>query len=90
MSIRAFLSSSSNVATIGSLPTNSGINPNFNRSCGNSCSKTLYLFISFLLSICAPKPIDFLPVLSFTMFSNPSNAPPQINRIFCVFICKNS
>ena len=34
--IKDSLSSSLNVVTIGNLPTNSGINPNFNKSCGNS------------------------------------------------------
>ena len=38
ISISAYLSNSLKVATIGSLPTNSGIRPNFNKSCGNSCS----------------------------------------------------
>jgi hypothetical protein len=39
-----------------------------------------------LLSTVAPKPIDFLPVLSFIIESNPSKAPPQINNIFDVSI----
>ena len=47
MSIKALLSNSLKVATIGSLPTNSGIKPNFNKSCGNNCSYILYLSISF-------------------------------------------
>ena len=75
-----------NVAIIGNLPINSGINPNFNKSCGNNSWNTSYLLISFSLSIFAPNPIDFLPVLSFMMFSKPSKAPPQINSMFSVFI----
>ena len=86
----ACLSNSCSVATIGNLPINSGINPNFNKSCGNSSLNTSYLLISFVLSIFEPKPIDFLPVLSFMIFSNPSNAPPQIINIFSVLICINS
>ena len=78
------------MAIIGNLPTNSGIKPNFNKSCGSNCSNTLYLSMSLLLSIFAPKPIDFWPILSFTIFSSPSNAPPQINSIFDVSICINS
>jgi len=87
---KASLSNSLNVAIIGSLPTNSGINPNFNKSCGNNSSNILYLSSSFLLSICAPNPIAFLPTLSFIILSNPSNAPPHINNMFDVSICKNS
>ena len=90
ISINAFLSNSSSVAIIGKRPTNSGINPNFSKSCGNICLKISLLFKSLLLSITAPKPIDFLPILSFTIFSNPSKAPPQINNIFEVSTCKNS
>ena len=41
--INASLSNSCRVAIIGSLPTNSGIKPNFNKSCGKSCSNILYL-----------------------------------------------
>ena len=86
----ASLSNSLRVVTIGSLPTNSGINPNFNKSCGNNSSYILYLSISFLLSIFAENPIAFFPILSFIILSNPSNAPPHINKIFDVFICKSS
>jgi len=88
--INASLFSSFSVAIIGNLPINSGIIPNFNKSCGKICSNTLNLSISFLLWISAPNPIAFLPILSFMMFSNPSNAPPQINNIFDVFICISS
>ena len=87
---KASLSNSLSVAIIGSLPTNSGINPNFNKSCGNNSSNILYLSNSFLLSICAPNPIAFFPTLSFIILSNPSNAPPHINNILDVSICKSS
>ena len=90
IAISASLSRSFSVAIIGNLPINSGIRPNFNKSCGNSSLKISYLFISFLLSIFVPNPIAFSPVLSFMIFSSPSNAPPQINNIFSVFICNNS
>jgi len=80
------LSNSLRVATIGNLPTNSGIKPNFNKSCGNNCSYTLYLSISLLLFISAPNPIAFLPVRELIILSNPSNAPPHINSMFSVFI----
>ena len=63
MLISASLSSSSRVVTIGNLPTNSGIKPNFNKSCGNSSLNTsvfVFLAISFFST---PKPIAFFPVL---------------------------
>ena len=88
--IKASLSKSFSVATIGSLPINSGISPNFNKSCGNNSWNISYLFMSFGLSIFVPKPIAFWPVLSFIIFSKPSKAPPHINKIFSVFICINS
>ena len=88
--IRASLSSSLRVVTIGNLPTNSGISPNFNKSCGSKDSNTSYLFISLLLFISAPNPIVFLSTRSFTIFSSPSKAPPQMNNMFDVFICINS
>lgn len=88
--IKASLSNSLRVATIGNLPTNSGIKPNFNKSCGNNCSYTLYLSISLLLFISAPNPIAFLPVRELIILSNPSNAPPHINSMFSVFIWINS
>ena len=45
----ASLSRSFRVAIIGNLPINSGINPNFSKSCGNSSLNVSYLFISFSL-----------------------------------------
>ena len=90
ISISASLSSSLNVAIIGRRPTNSGISPNFNKSCGNKSSYILYLSTSFTLSTFAPNPIDFFPILSPIILSNPSKAPPQINNILDVFICINS
>ena len=87
---KASLSKSFRLAIIGSLPINSGISPNFNKSCGNSSLNISYLFVSFLLSIFVPNPIFFSPVLSFIISSNPSKAPPQINKIFYVFICNSS
>ena len=38
--IKASLSNSSSVAIIGNLPINSGINPNFSKSCGNNSLNT--------------------------------------------------
>jgi hypothetical protein len=90
ISIKASFVNPSNVATIGSLPTNSGISPNFNKSCGNNCLNISVLFISFLLSILAPKPIVLVPILSLIMLSKPSKAPPHINNIFDVSICIKS
>lgn len=88
--IKASLSKSFRLAIIGNLPINSGINPNFSKSCGNNSLKISYLLISFLLFICVPNPIAFSPVLSLMIFSNPSKAPPQIIKIFSVLICINS
>ena len=62
ISINASLSNSWSVAIIGNLPTNSGINPNFNKSCGNNCSYIWYLSISLLLFTSAEKPIAFFRI----------------------------
>ena len=50
----------------------------------------MYLSISFALCISVPNPIAFWPIRSPIILSSPSKAPPQINRIFAVFICINS
>ena len=71
-----------NVVMIGSLPISSGIRPYLTRSC---CSTTDKL-VSSTTEKCAPKPIELCLSVPPMILSNPSNAPPQINRIFVVSI----
>ena len=84
--ISVFLSSLSSLAKTGSLPINSGINPNLSKSCGISLPSNSLMLDSFLLEICAPNPKPCLPVLEPIIFSIPSKAPPHINKIFVVSI----
>ena len=66
--IREFSSKSSNEAHTGSLPINSGINPNLRRSYGcKSFSISPVLLSSFSLTS-APKPTDLLVPLSEIIF----------------------
>ena len=70
----------------GTRPMNSGIRPNFTKSSGNTCLNSSPRSVSFCPNTSAPNPIDFLPILDSMIFSNPSKAPPQINRILDVSI----
>jgi len=79
-------SNASRVTTIGSLPTNSGINPNFNKSPGIIDFNSSPTFFSSFDFISAPKPTEVVLVLFSIILSSPSKAPPQINKIFAVFI----
>ena len=77
----------SNVTLTGTRPINSGIRPYFTKSSGNTCFKISPTFLSEERSaISALKPMDFLPIRLSIIFSIPSNAPPQIKRIFVVSI----
>ena len=87
---KASTSRSVRVAITGNLPTNSGINPNFNKSSGSTSWKRSPIFRSSGSWTSAPKPIaDPRPLLEITL-SRPANAPPQIKRMFVVSTCKNS
>ena len=55
---KVFSSKSSKVEIIGSLPINSGINPNFNKSSGSTSFNTSPVFFSALFFIVAPNPIE--------------------------------
>ena len=81
MRLRASSSSSSNSTVTGSRPTNSGINPYFCRSSGS----THRIISSPVSSRSSPvKPICLFPRRASTILSSPSNAPPQIKRMFLV------
>ena len=83
--INASSLSSSNVANTGRRPTNSGIKPNLIKSSGSTLFKTrLASFAIFLGLTSAPKPMPLLSERSLMIFSNPSNAPPQMNRMLLV------
>ena len=89
--IKVCSSKLSRVVITGNLPTNSGIIPCFIRSSGKTFLKnspSVPILSCFWTS--APKPITFLLVLAFIIFSSPSNAPPTMKRIFLVSISINS
>ncbi len=84
--ISASLSSASSETVIGTRPINSGIRPNLTKSCGSAClnaSPTLSSVFDFTSEL---KPIDDVSIRLSMIFSNPSNAPPHIKRIFVVSI----
>ena len=86
----AFSSRPLSAVTTGSRPTSSGIRPNLTRSCGITSCIQLVVSSSTLDLISALNPRDDEPRRFSTVFSRPSNAPPQINRIFVVSICIKS
>ena len=71
---------------ISARPTNSGISPNFTRSCGVTSAYSSPALRSTLEEICALKPMLFLSSLDSTIRSMPSKAPPQMNKMFVVSI----
>ena len=81
----------SSVTRIGRRPTNSGIRPNLSRSSGRMSARIspTFFFVSRLLTS-APKPMEPAPLRFSMILSMPSNAPPQMNRIFVVSIWMNS
>ena len=83
MRSRACSSSSSKCTVTGSRPTNSGINPYRCRSSGST--QRMMLSSSVFSSSSPVKPICLFPRRASTIFSSPSNAPPQIKRMFRVF-----
>ena len=86
MRSNAFSSKLSNVATIGKRPTNSGIMPNLIKSCGWISSNLLIDSLSIFDLTSIPKPSWLAPLRSAIILSNPTNAPPQINKMFVVSI----
>ena len=87
---RAASSSCSSDTITGRRPINSGISPNFTKSSGSTCANNSLMLRSSFPIISAPNPIDPLPRRLSTIFSRPSNAPPQINKMLVVSICKSS
>ena len=87
---RASLSNASKETITGTRPTNSGIIPNFTRSCGITSFNTSPIFRSFLSAISVLNPIDFVSIRVSIILFKPSNAPPQINKILLVSIWINS
>ena len=81
--ISASLSSISRETVTGSLPTSSGISPNFTRSCGRIWCKSTSISSSCFSAIFALNPMDFLSIRFSISLSIP---PPQINRILVVLI----
>ena len=90
MRTRLSLSSPVRVAIIGRRPTSSGISPNLTKSCGVICPSRTSCSNRVLSLICAPKPREDCATRFSMAFWMPSNAPPQMNRILEVSICKNS
>ncbi len=72
--INASLSSPSSATVIGTRPTNSGISPNFTRSCGVTSAYSSPALRSTLEEICALKPMLFCPVWIPRSASMPSKA----------------
>ena len=81
---KASLSSGLRWVKIGKRPIISGINPNDFKSCGAIYCNILFLSTMFC-SLTEPKPTTCVFNRWAIFFSMPSNAPPQINKIFCVF-----
>ncbi len=77
------------VTMTGSRPMNSGISPNLSRSSGISFSM-IFARSALEMAPSAPNPIERFPTRSSTIFSRPSNAPPQMNRTFVVSIWMKS
>ena len=81
--------SGDSVTMTGSRPMNSGMSPNLSRSSGISFSRILARS-ALEIAPSDPKPIERLPTRSSTIFSRPSNAPPQMNSMFVVSIWMKS
>ncbi len=90
MSISAASSSSSSVAMTGRRPMNSGMRPKRVKSSGSTCAMRLETVSSVLEVMLAASPMLRLPLRMETILSRPTNAPPQMNRMFEVSTCTNS
>ena len=88
--INASSVSSAKVAMTGIRPINSGMMPNFIKSSGSTSLNTSVMLRWALLLTNAPKPMPDASVRFSMTFSKPENAPPQINKILVVSICKKS
>ena len=67
----------------GSRPTNSGISPNFEEVLGLHLVQEIPRHArSSVRRISTPKPIPFTPMRRRMMSSSPTNAPPQMKRMF--------
>ena len=88
---------------IGRLPVTTNVNelskdalieiltkPNLIKSLGSTNAKSSSLLNSLASDILVLKPIVFSPSLLLIIWSSPSKAPPTINKIFVVSICKYS
>jgi hypothetical protein len=81
--------SSAKAATTGMRPTSSGIRPNLIRSSGSTSLKHIGQAALLLALDVAPKPMPEDSVRFSITFSKPANAPPQMNRMLVVSICRN-
>ena len=94
ISTKLFKSNPFVVVITGKRPTNSGIIPYSTKSFGIAWSKYLpwtFTLVSILIFfIFALKPILAASIRRLIMCSNPLNAPPAMNNIFVVSICKKS
>ena len=75
---------------MGTRPMNSGISPNFTRSSGSTCFKSWSMSRVLLSAMSALNPMELVEILRSTIFSRPSKAPPQMNRMLVVSICRSS
>ena len=82
------MSISSSEAMTGNLPTSSGIIPYLIKSLGSVFCESIMLF--FLANSSLLKPKTFLLDLALIIFSIPSKAPAQINKILEVSRLINS
>lgn len=62
----------------------------FNKSSGITSLRTSPTLRSSFSETSAPKPMDLVSCLDSMIFSSPSKAPPQMNRMFVVSIWINS
>ena len=74
------------VVMTGRRPVNSGMRPNFTRSSGRtSCGLISFAFAESAAALSgAPKPIACASLRAATILSRPTNAPPQMKRMFDV------
>jgi len=76
--------SSLSATVIGRRPISSGIMPNLTRSSEVTWFKRFMRSSSFRCVPVAPKPIDVAERRCSIIFSRPTNAPPQMKRMFVV------
>ena len=86
MRIRSSRSRASRETVIGTRPINSGIIPNFTKSCGSASFRSSLIFLSFSPASSALNPMEPRSIRFSIIRSIPSKAPPQINRMLVVSI----